>query len=50
VLENYTIAQYYLNYDNIQSIVVNFENIMLSDGVVKGDASVFDNYNSSVFS
>ena len=50
VLENYTTAQYYLNYDNIQTRVVNFENIMLSDGVVKGDAGVFDNYNSSAFS
>jgi VCBS repeat-containing protein len=49
VLENYTIAQYVSNIDNIQTRVVNFENIMLSDGVVKGDPSAFNNYNSTVF-
>jgi len=50
VLESYTVAQYNLNIDNIRTRVVNFENIMLSDGVVKGDASAFDNYNSAAFS
>ncbi|WP_158601380.1 retention module-containing protein [Marinomonas rhizomae] len=50
VLKGYTIAQYNLDVDNIKTRVVNFENIMLSDGVVKGDSSAFNSYSAAAFS
>ena len=49
VLENYSIQQYIDNVDNIKTRVANFENIMMSDGVVKGDPSAFNGHNSTVF-
>ncbi|RXJ80097.1 immunoglobulin-like domain-containing protein [Arcobacter sp. F2176] len=41
-LKGYTINDYYKNEDNIRDKISNFENIKCSDGVVKGDASVFN--------
>ncbi|RXJ87648.1 immunoglobulin-like domain-containing protein, partial [Arcobacter sp. CECT 8985] len=41
-LKGYTVSQYKNNYDNIQDKISNFENIKCSDGVVKGDSSVFN--------
>jgi VCBS repeat-containing protein len=49
-LSSYTKNDYYNNVDNIKSKIVNFENIVMSDGVIKGDSSAFNNYNSSTFS
>ncbi|SKB51338.1 immunoglobulin-like domain-containing protein [Malaciobacter marinus] len=41
-LKDYTYSDYYYNKDYIQNKISNFENIKCSDGVVKGDASVFN--------
>ncbi|WP_392383705.1 VCBS domain-containing protein [Marinomonas primoryensis] len=49
VLENYSIQQYIDNVDNIKTRIANFENIMMSDGIVKGDPSAFNGHNSTVF-
>ncbi|MDE8602919.1 Ig-like domain-containing protein [Marinomonas sp. RSW2] len=48
-LASYTKNDYNNNVDNIKSRVISFENIMMSDGIVKGDSSGFNN-GSSAFS
>ncbi|WP_343750162.1 VCBS domain-containing protein, partial [Marinomonas primoryensis] len=48
-LASYTKNDYNNNVDNIKSRVINFENVMMSDGIVKGDSSGFNN-GSAMFS
>ncbi|RNF52003.1 retention module-containing protein [Marinomonas hwangdonensis] len=48
-LTAYTKSDYYNNVDYIKSRIYDFENIMMSDGIVKGNSSAFNN-NSVTFS
>ncbi|BFM47949.1 Ig-like domain-containing protein [Marinomonas sp. THO17] len=50
VLESYTLQDYQNNKDNIKYQVSGFENIMLADGLLKGDENAFNNSSTAGYS